>query len=163
MLVTEIDRNLETAPEKQVERVVPSRAALSVSPHAEYSELAYHMNRKRGIVLHRGDRRRHDRRKGPVEHHPIPVEHDRRRGGNRVVSSRWSSATHDIVILAVPKDSGYAPILKTGDEVYLEPVALSPSGSEQSAHRPSSPTKSSEGRRWNRDQDYYVHLTTRVR
>ena len=128
MLVSAIDRNKITDPEKYVERIISSSKSLPALRSDEPSGFSLPPQKRKGIILRNGDRRSSDRRnKSPesLQSSPATNQKERRTQNNRAPHSKWNSKTHEIIIIAVEKDPAAPRKWNAGKEVVVSPWVTS--------------------------------------
>ena len=124
MLVAAIDRNKVTDPEKVVERIISASKSLPALRSDDPSAFNVPQQKRKGIILRNGDKRNSDRRNNPPESpQPLPLQNsmDRRHQNNRAPHSKWSSQTHEIIIIAIEKDPSAPRKWNVGEEVVIGP------------------------------------------
>ena len=116
MLIASIDRNRPTEPERQIERV-PSTNQVEQAYHSkEYADYRRSQQKRKGVILRKGDKRKQERRQDYVELSNKDME--KRQGkNNRRSVDKWDSNTHDLVLIALEKNSN--PDWNEGDQVVL--------------------------------------------
>jgi|GEM_PF-611610 len=160
MLVAAIDRSKATDPEKMVERIISASKSLPALRSEEPSGFNVPPQKRKGIILRNGDKRNSDRRnRAPEPPQPLSQQNnkERRHQNNRTPHSRWSSQTHEIIIIAVEKNSTVHRKWNVGEEV----VVSSSSSQERTTGKPSFPTqfKRSTPLASNEEKDYIVSLS----
>jgi len=150
MLISDIERNKATDPEKQLERIILLSRAHPVSHDEEHRDLARQMAKKHGFMVRQAGRGNEDRRKNTSE--DFPAEAERRYTGERRKESRWNQRNYELLVVAVEVDSTQPHSWMFGERVNLEPVA---SETPESPTPPESPPKN----RPDQDGDYVVHLS----
>ncbi len=158
MLISDIDRNRATEPDKQLERVSSSGRSLTVSGKEEHQPFERHLHGKRGVVLRRGGRR-HGQRRRQYSAGGFPHEADRRHCSERRMVSRWNPADYDILVVAVRKYPNDQHVWKIGEEIRVDPVT-SQAGTGNHPTQPNPTRKeSSASSEADSDKDYVVHLS----
>ncbi|GJL78257.1 MAG: hypothetical protein NPINA01_12460 [Nitrospinaceae bacterium] len=140
MLVAAIDRNKASDPDKVVERILSASKSLPALRSEGPSGFSVPPKKRKGIILRNGDKRSSDRRnKAPesLQSQAVKATQERRHQNNRAPHSKWSSQTHEIIIVAVEKDPSAPRKWNIGEEVVLSPS----SPTEQSASKASTPAK----------------------
>ena len=159
MLISEIDRNRATEPEKQLERVSSSGRSLTVSGKEEHQPFERHLHGKRGVVLRRGGRRNGQRRR-QYSARGVPHEADRRHRSERRMVSKWNPADYDNLVVAVRKYPHDQHVWKNGEEVRVDPVT-SQAGTGSHPTQPNPTRKESPASpEADSDKDFIVHLSS---
>lgn len=119
MLSAPIDRNKENEPEKQVGRIVSSNWALPLDKELLANQPSNRPKAKKGVVLRIGNRREQDRRFYEGFDQSSSQDGNRRKDKNRLSSSLWNPATHDILIVAVEKERSDKDSLQVGERITI--------------------------------------------
>jgi hypothetical protein len=160
MLVAAIDRSKATDPEKMVERIISASKSLPALRSEEPPGFNVPPQKRKGIILRNGDKRNSDRRHRapePVKTLAQQNNKERRHQNNRAPHSKWSSQTHEIIIIAVEKDPAHLRKWNVGEEVLVSPS----SGQEKLATKPSIPSqfKRTTPLGNNEEKDFIVSLS----
>ncbi len=116
MLIAGIDRNRPTEPERQIERI-PSANQVEQAYHSkEYADYRRSQQKRKGVILRKGDKRKHERRQDFVELSNKEMER-RQIKNNRRSFDKWDRNTHDLVLIALEKDSNRE--WNEGDQVVI--------------------------------------------
>jgi hypothetical protein len=160
MLVASIDRSKTTDSEKMVERIISASKSLPALRMEEPAGFNVPPQKRKGIILRNGDKRNSDRRHRTLEPVQIPsqqISKERRHQNNRAPHSKWSSQTHEIIIIAVEKDSAASRRWSVGEEVVLSPASTrdkqAPRSSVPSQFIRTTPLTSND------EKDYIVSLS----
>ncbi len=140
MLVAAIDRSKATDSEKMVERIISASKSLPALRTEEPSGFSLPPQKRKGIILRNGDKRNSERRHRtpePIQSLAQQNSKERRHQNNRAPHAKWSSRTHEIIIIAVEKDPAALRKWHVGDEVVVSP----PANQEKQATRPSVPSQ----------------------
>jgi hypothetical protein len=160
MLVAAIDRSKSADPEKMVERIISASKSLPALRTEQPSSFNVPPQKRKGIILRNGDKRNSDRRHRapePIQSLAQQNSKERRHQNNRAPHSKWSSQTHEIIIIAVEKDSAALRKWNVGEEVVVSPTSTQ----EKSATKPSIPSqfKRSTPLENNDEKDFIVSLS----
>lgn len=120
MLSAPIDRNKENEPEKQVGRIVSSNWSLPLDKELLVNQPSNRSKAKKGVVLRVGNRREQDRRFYEGLDQSGQQNENRRKDKNRLSSSLWNPATHDILIVAVEKERSGKDSLRVGEKITIQ-------------------------------------------
>lgn len=119
MLISLIDRNDETGPEKQISRInspywtLPTGVELGSSPKSNHLS-----HSSKGMILRLRDTRFTERRKIATQF----LQPERRKSENWKHDSRWNSDSHHILAFAIERKQGELdlfPLLTKDDEDYV--------------------------------------------
>ena len=157
MLIAGIDRNRPTEPERHIERV-PSATQVEQAYHSkEYADYRRSQQKRKGVILRKGDKRKQERRQDFVELSHKNME--RRKGkNNRRSFDEWDSNTHDLLLIALEKNSN--PDLHEGDQVVLGQPLLRPApGNRDISSKPGSEPEVDPSTQSDAEQDYVLHLS----
>ena len=158
MLIAGIDRNRPTEPERQIERVPSAAQVEQIYQSKEYADYRRSQQKRKGVILRKGDKRKQERRQDFVELSNKDTE--RRKGkNNRRSVDKWDSSTHDLILIALEKNSN--PDWNEGDHVVLGQQFLR----QPPSNRDISPDVVSESAidsspQPDSGQDYVLHLST---
>ena len=106
MFVAAIYRSKATDSEKMVERIISASKSLPALRIEEPSGFNVPSQKRKGIILRNGDKRNNDRRhRVPESIQSLAQQNskERRHQNNRAPHTKWSSQTHEIIIIAVEK------------------------------------------------------------
>ena len=123
MLISLIDRNDETGPEKQISRInspywtLPTGVELGSSPNSNHLS---HSNKS--MILRLRDTRFTERRKTTTQF----LQPERRKSKNRKHDSKWNSDSHHILDIAIERKQGELDLCKNGDRVEVVPHIQAP-------------------------------------
>jgi hypothetical protein len=157
MLIAGIDRNRPTEPERQIERVPSANQVEKVYHSKEYADYRRSQQKRRGVILRKGDKRKQERRQDFVELSNKDMER-RQSKNNRRSFDEWDSNTHDLVLIALEKNSN--PDLHEGDQVVLDQPLLRPApGNRDISSKLVSEPEIDPSTQSDSDQDYVVHLS----
>ncbi len=157
MLIAGIDRNRPTEPERHIERVPSANQVEKVYHSKEYADYRRSQQKRKGVILRKGDKRKQERRQDFVELSNKDME--RRQGkNNRRSFDEWDSNTHDLVLIALEKNSN--PDWHEGDQVVLGQQLLhqAPADRNFSPDTESEPEVDSSPQS-DSEQDYVLHLS----
>ncbi len=156
MLISPIDRNKGTEPEKQVSRInspfwtLPAKVGLGLRQNADL------LHSSEGVILRVRDTRLVERR----QHHSQLDHRERRQKENRKHASRWNSASHHILVIALERKAGAPELWKAGDRVSVLPKTRITSPKPPENVHPSTETQTNKPPLLTKDdEDYVVHLS----
>ena len=159
MLVAAIDRSKATDSEKMVERIISASKSLPALRIEEPSGFNVPSQKRKGIILRNGDKRNNDRRhRVPESIQSLAQQNskERRHQNNRAPHTKWSSQTHEIIIIAVEKEPNAQRKWNVGEEV----VVSHSSTKEKLSARPSVPSQFKRSTPLvNEENDFIVSLS----
>jgi hypothetical protein len=154
MLISPIDRNKGSEPEKQVSRINSTYWTLPINGGLGSSKRARPSHPSEGIILRVRDTRLMERRKIASG----LMEPERRKMENRKYDSRWNPVSHHILVIAIERKAGEPEPWRNGDQVSVVPKAQNVV--------PQPDMHSSSGTKENKppllvkdEEDYVVHLS----
>ncbi|MDA0690468.1 MAG: hypothetical protein O3A78_00690 [Nitrospinae bacterium] len=159
MLVAAIDRSKATDSEKMVERIISASKSLPALRIEEPSGFNVPSQKRKGIILRNGDKRNNDRRhRVPESIQSLAQQNskERRHQNNRAPHTKWSSQTHEIIIIAVEKEPNAQRKWNVGEEVVVSPSSTQ----EKLSARPSVPSQFKRSTPLvNEENDFIVSLS----
>ena len=159
MLVAAIDRSKATDSEKMVERIISASKSLPALRVEEPSGFNVPSQKRKGIILRNGDKRNNDRRHRapePIQSLAQQNSKERRHQNNRAPHTKWSSQTHEIIIIAVEKVPNAQRKWNVGEEVVVSPASTQ----EKLSARPSVPSQFKRSTPLvNEENDFIVSLS----
>ena len=159
MLVAAIDRSKATDSEKMVERIISASKSLPALRIEEPSGFNVPSQKRKGIILRNGDKRNNDRRhRVPESIQSLAQQNskERRHQNNRAPHTKWSSQTHEIIIIAVEKEPNAQRKWNVGEEVVVSPSSTQ----EKLSERPSVPSQFKRSTPLvNEENDFIVSLS----
>ena len=157
MLISPIDRNDETGPEKQISRInspywtLPTGVGLGSSPQSTHLS-----HSSEGMILRVRDTRLSERRKIASQF----SQQERRKSENRKHDSRWNSESHHILVIAIERKQGELDLWKNGDRVTVVPKIQTPLTRPQEGEQPTAENQKNRFPLLTKDdEDYVVHLS----
>ncbi|PIQ97576.1 MAG: hypothetical protein COV67_03470 [Nitrospinae bacterium CG11_big_fil_rev_8_21_14_0_20_56_8] len=159
MLISEIERNLPTPPDKLVEKVASSHWSFPISRTEERAVQHRFRPARKGVVLRCSDRREGERRKNPLgAGDPHVGGQDRRKEESRkLLPPSDQGKRFDYIVIAVEHNASDPDPWNPGDEVLIHPIpAHSP---EPSGTFPPAPESDRKSPNPDEDKDYVVTLS----
>lgn len=156
MLISPIDRNEESGPEKQISRINSPFWTLPAGVRLGTSGNTRTPHSSEGMILRVRDTRLMERRKSFSKFMGM----DRRKNENRKHDSRWNSDSHHILVIAIERNPGEPDLWRNGDRVTVVPrirTSLAPSKEKD----PSGTETSRIPLLTKNEEDYVVHLSGR--
>ncbi|MFT4577702.1 MAG: hypothetical protein ACI9UO_000521 [Nitrospinales bacterium] len=157
MLISPIDRNDETGPEKQISRInslywtLPTGVGLGTSP--KVTRLS---SSSEGMVLRVRDTRLMERRRIASQF----LQPERRKTKNRKHDSRWNPDSHHILVIAIERQPGQPDLWKNGDRVTVVPQTQKPLTRPQEGGQSTAESQKNRLPLFTKDdEDYVVHLS----
>jgi hypothetical protein len=157
MLISPIDRNDETGPEKQISRInspywtLPTGVGLGSSPKSTHLS-----HSSEGMILRVRDTRLSERRKISSQF----LQLERRISENRKHDSRWNPDSHHILVIAIERQPGQPDLWRNGDRVTVVPQIQTPLTRPQEGGQPTAENQKNRFPLLTKDnEDYVVHLS----
>ena len=158
MLISPIDRNKESEPEKHVSKIKSPYWTLPANGGLGSPQGMGPARSSEGIILRVRDTRLNERRKTPS---PMePPDRERRLRDNRHDGSRVNTLTHHVLVIALERKSGVPDPWKAGDRVSVVAKSITTSPQSQDDVALSTDAKTNRTSLLTKDdEDYVVHLS----
>lgn len=155
MLIAPIDHNREPEPEKHVSKIKSPYWTLPTNGGLGAPQVKGTPHNSEGTILRVRDTRLMERRKSPSD----AREQERRIKNNRQNGSRWNTASHHILVIAIERKAGEPELWKTGEHVSIvaKTQTITPTEAAQS---PETKEKSKPPLLTKDEGDYVLHLST---